>query len=402
MRELKILFGYEMKKIFLRRLTWVALVLTLIACIGPAVGSLLGTGIAVDGLKLSSIELLRMDMQNKEKLAGRWIDQALLEETIQGYAMSPKDLSSYSAMMEYLKYSRPYQPIYNFIRSNSNMDWSEMSKWKADETDLYAKRLAMLEELYYSYQLSEQEKEFWREKESCFTWPVRFEITESYLGLFHTLSTLCFIIPVCLSICLSNIFAGEHLRRTDQIILCSKKGLSTMYWSKILAGVSFSILYSLGTSLIAFLPCLIIYGADGFYAAFQLIYAKYSLSLTAGEASLIMYGTLIVTSVLYAIIIMGISEAARSGIAALSIIAIYIIAAMIYSVPRKYRILAQIWDWLPGSFVIPPNIFDLRMIYIFGKLFLSWQAVPVIYLIAAAGIAMAGVPVYRKYQVSGR
>ena len=106
--------------------------------------------------------------------------------------------------------------------------------------------------------------------------------------------------------------------------------------------------------------------------------------------------------VLYAIIIMGISEAARSGIAALSIIAIYIIAAMIYSVPRKYRILAQIWDWLPGSFVIPPNIFDLRMISIFGKLFLSWQAVPVIYLIAAAGIAMAGVPVYRKYQVSGR
>ena len=99
MRELKILFGYEMKKIFLRRLTWVALMLTLIACIEPAVGSLLGTGIAVDGLKLSSIELLRMDMQNKEKLAGRWIDQALLEETIQGYAMSPKDLSSYSAMM---------------------------------------------------------------------------------------------------------------------------------------------------------------------------------------------------------------------------------------------------------------------------------------------------------------
>lgn len=152
----------------------------------------------------------------------------------------------------------------------------------------------------------------------------------------------------------------------------------------------------------AFLPCLIIYGTDGFHAAFQLIYARYSLPLTAGEASLIMYGILVIASVLFAVIIMEISEAAHSGVAALSVVAVYIVTAMIYSVPGKYRILAQIWDWLPGSFVVPQNIFDLRMISVFGKLFLSWQAVPVIYLIAAAGIAMAGIPIYRKYQVSGR
>lgn len=402
MRELKILFGYEMKKIFLRKLTWAVFAVTLIACVGPALGSFLGTGIIVDGLKISSAKLLQMDMQNKEKLAGRWIDQTLLEETMQGYAMSSKDLSSYNAMMEYLKYSRPYQPIYNFVRSNSNMNWSEISNWKADEADLYARRLAMLEELYYSYQLSAQEKEFWREKESHFQWPVRFEITESYHGLFYTLSTLCFIVPICLSICLSNVFAEEHLRRVDQLILCGRRGLSTVYWAKISAGVSFAVLYSLGTSLMAFLPCLIIYGTDGFHAAFQLIYARYSLPLTAGEASLIMYGILVIASVLFAVIIMEISEAAHSGVAALSVVAVYIVTAMIYSVPGKYRILAQIWDWLPGSFVVPQNIFDLRMISVFGKLFLSWQVVPVIYLIAAAGIAMAGIPIYRKYQVSGR
>ncbi len=161
-------------------------------------------------------------------------------------------------------------------------------------------------------------------------------------------------------------------------------------------------LYSFIASVMAFLPCLIIYGTKGFDAAFQLIYPKYSFPVTAGEASFIMHGIFVIASVLFAVLIMVLSEVTRSRMAALSITAIYIVLAIIFSVPNKYRILSQIWDWLPGSFADPKNIFDLRMIAVFGKLFLSWQAVPVIYLIAAVGIAVAGIPVYRRYQVMGR
>lgn len=161
MREFKTIFGYEMKKILMRKLTWAAFVVTVLACTLPAAGSLFGSGIMVDGQEVvSSIDLNRMDRKNKEKLAGRWIDRELLQEAMQGYAMTPDDLSSYGAMMEYLKYARPYFVIFNFIRNNGILHLDEISEWPTDETDLYARRGAMLEELYRSDQLSEQEKEF--------------------------------------------------------------------------------------------------------------------------------------------------------------------------------------------------------------------------------------------------
>ena len=175
-----------------------------------------------------------------------------------------------------------------------------------------------------------------------------------------------------------------------------------VYWAKILAGVSFTILYCLAAFGAAFLPCLIMYGTDGFFAAFQLIYARYSLSLTAGEATLIMYSVLLVASVFFAVLAMILSEATKNGMAALSVVAVYLLIAMIFPNLGTRRVFSQIWNWLPGCFVVPQNIFDLRMVSVFGKLFLSWQAVPVMYLAATAGMAAAGAPVYRGYQVSGR
>lgn len=403
MREFKTIFGYEMKKILMRKLTWAAFVMIVLVCVGPAAGSMFAPGMMVDGNEVvSNMELNRMDMANKKMLAGRWIDRELLEETMQGYARIPEDLSSYDAMMDYLKYARPYFVIFNFIRSNSLTELDEISDWPVDEMDLYASRVAMLEELYRLNLLSEQEKEFWRAKESKLQWPVKFEVTDCYAGLYYTLSTLCFVLPLCISICLSNVFAGEHTKRTDQLILCGRKGLHTVYWAKISAGIVFTMLYFLFALVFAFLPCLLIYGTDGFHAAFQLIYARYSLPLTVGEATIIMYGVLLVAAVLFAVVVMVLSEATRSAITALSAVAVYILAALIFPNLGKRRVFSQIWNWLPGCFVVPQNIFDLRMVSVFGKLFFSWQAVPVMYLMAVAGVAAAGASVYRRYQVSGR
>lgn len=402
MRELKILFGYEMKKIFRQKLTPVMFAVTFLICVGPAFFSFLSSGAVVEGKKIRPVDMLRMDKENVGKLNGRRIDQALLEETMQRFTEATGDLSTYAARMEYIKNVRPYRPVFDFIGNNSDMYPAEILEWTADEADLHERRLAMLEGLYDSRRLSQREKEYWRKKEGELEWPVRFEMTDCYLGLYYTLSTICFVVPLCLAVCLSGVFAGEHSMRTDQLILCSRKGLGSVYLSKIAAGISFSALYSLAASVMALLPCLVLYGADGFHAAFQLIHSQYSLSVTAGEASFIMHGVLMAASVLFAVLIMLISEAAHSRMAALSGIAIYVVAAMLFWVPKKYRVLSQVWDWLPGSFVLPKNTFDLRMIPVFGKLFLSWQAVPVLYLITAAGIAVLGFPIYRRYQVTGR
>lgn len=397
------LLRYEIKKILGRKRVWITLAVTLILCSCPIVIPLFGSYI-VNGVKIdTNYHMMQVDRKNAEKLDKRWIDQELLEETMQGYAMIPReDTALYITTEEYQKYARPYYQIFNFVRANTDMTTPEALNWTADEADLHAKRLEMLEHKYDSCLLSEQEKRFWRQKESQLKWPIRFEITESYYSLFSALATMCFMIPLCLAVCLSHVFSEEHARRTDQLILCGRKGRSEVYLAKISAGVIFSAVCSLAISFAAFLLSFAIYGAGGFHAAFQLLYADYSFSLTVGQAILIMYGILVVASVLFAVFIMFFSEALHSGMAALALVSGYLILAMMVTVPERYRVLSQIWDWLPGTFVTPWNIFDLRLLSVFGKHFTAWQSVPVLYLFAIIAVVIAGLPIYRRYQISGR
>ena len=96
------------------------------------------------------------------------------------------------------------------------------------------------------------------------------------------------------------------------------------------------------------------------------------------------------------------SEFLHSNIATLAVSTGLLIMAMFVVVPEQYRLLAQIWDWLPWCFLTPWNVFGKYTIFIFGHYFTSWQAVPIIYLIASIIIATIGKPIYQRFQVSGR
>lgn len=402
MNQFRILLFFELKKIFGRRLVLCTLAVTILACVCPVLMPLLGSYV-VNGEKVdTNYHMMQVDRAYQEKLDGRLIDGALIKETLEAYHKIPENASLYIATEEYQKYARPYSAIFNFIRANSHMNYTQALEWQGDETNLYAYRLKVLEAAYDANRLSEEEKFFWRQHENRLEWPIRFEITDGWYALLTALSTLCFILPLCLAVCLSNVFPEEHTRRTDQLILCAKKGRDTAYLAKVSAGIIFSILCALTVTLILFLFSLAVYGTDGFHAAFQLLYTKYPLALTAGQAVLIMYGVLILASILFAALILFLSEAFHSGMAALSVISAYLILSMFIAIPDDLRILGQIWDWLPGAFVTPWNIFDLRLLSVFGARFTAWQAVPALYLLAAAGLALAGAPIYRRYQVSGR
>lgn len=393
---------YELKKIFGRKLVLFTLAAALLVCICSILLPLLGSYV-VNGEKVdTNYHMLQVDMEYLKKLDGRLIDGTLLKETMEAYGRIPENAGLYIATEEYQKYARPYSAIFNFIRGNSNMTFAQALEWDADEADLRSRRLKKMESSYDANRLSEEEKNFWRQRENQLKWPIRFEITEGWYSLFSALSTLCFILPLCLAVCLSNVFPEEHARRTDQLILCARKGRNLVYLAKVSAGVIFSLLCALTVTAVLFLISFSVYGFGGFHAAFQLIYANYSLSLSAGQAVLIMYGILILASVLFAALILFLSEAFHNGMAALAVVSAYLILSMLVVMPEDPRILGQIWDWLPGAFVTPWNIFDLRMLSVFGARFTAWQAVPVIYLLAAAGLAFAGAPIYRRYQVSGR
>lgn len=125
-------------------------------------------------------------------------------------------------------------------------------------------------------------------------------------------------------------------------------------------------------------------------------------AMSIGESCLILSGIALVLSVLMSVFVMILSEILRGAAAALSVCTGCIILGSMVSMPPQYRVLAQIWDFLPFSFLERLHVFDPRTIPLFGHCFVSWQIVPVLYLLCSVGLAALGKRVYRRYQVSGR
>lgn len=404
MSNFSVLYRYECKKLLGRKIVWITFVLCIAAimvslCI-PFMGSYYAGGEWID----TNLNMYQTDKRYSKALSGRAVNQELLEETIEAYRKIPyaKELK-YSLTEEYQQYARPYSAIFNFIVGTTNMQTSDVIlSWQPDEEDLYTKRQIWLKSIWEELGLTKGEMDFWQEREMQIKTPFVYEYHEAYSTLISCYQTVGLLVLLFLAICLSGVFSEEHTRKTDQIILCSPLGKTLIYWVKITAGISFSVISTILLSFFTFMLAFCLHGAEGFDAAFQLIYTSSSESVTCGEAILIAYGNMIVAAIVTSIFVIVLSELLRSNIATLAVSTGLLIGAMLVVVPEQYRLLAQIWDWLPWCFLAPWNVFGKYTLSVFGQYFTAWQAVPVIYLFAGIVIASVGKPIYQRFQVSGR
>lgn len=404
MKQLGVLYRYELKKIIKRKLVWITLFIcmafTAVSVLSNLMGSYYVDGEIVD----THYHMFLVDSGYSRNLSGRKIDQELLEEVTEAYGKIPPAADRYTLTEEYQTYARPYSVIMNMIRWWSGMDVDEVMEWKADEGELYALKEDVCREFCEQLFLTDKEKAFWAEKEVQTDKPVTYFYHEGYADLMRKVKVVGMLMLLLTAVCLSGMFPEEHIRRTDQLMLSSIWGKSDVYWAKILAGISISVAASLLMTGLAAALSLGIYGIEGFGAAFQLYPSnnQYSYPLTMGQACLIAYGMLLITAILASLFVMVLSELLYSSIATLSVCTGIIIAGMICNIPAQYRILAQIWNWLPITVLNSRNIFDLRLLTVFAHSFVLWQAVPVIYILCSIGLAAAGRYVYKGYQVSGR
>lgn len=396
------LFQFELKKLVKRKLLWTTALVSLL-CIGVTVTSGLFGTYYVEGKPVEThYQIFKTDQVYRKALSGRDIDQKLIQETVDAYKQIPISEERYTLTQEYQTYARPYSDIFNLVRSWTEMQLPDIRSWKADEDTLYMIRTELLEKEWQAIPLTESEKEFWRNKENQMPVPLTYHYHEGYETALDSFLIIGVVMLFFAAICLSSVFSEEHTRRTDQLMLSSAKGKTTAYWAKILAGITTSVAAATLMSLTTIILCLSIFGAEGFETPVQIYFATYSYPLTMGQACLIAYGILILTSILAGVFVMVLSELLHSGVATLAISSGLIILGGMISIPEQYRILAQTWDWSPMAYLSTWNIFDPRTLTLFGRCFTSWQAVPVIYILLSLVFAVGGKYIYRRYQISGR
>lgn len=398
------IYKYEIGKVIRRKLFWITALLCLAAVIVTVCAGLYAVYYVEGEPLVSQYEAFRRDQSERKSLSGRKIDEALLQETVDAYSRIPSDTAKYALTEEYEHFARPYRDIFFLIRNWTGMDLPAVQQWQVDASGLYAARKQLLEEQWQYMELRESEKEFWRAKEQQLEMPLTYQYHDGYEAMMKYFLTIGVLMLFFTAICLPNLFADEHARKTDQLVLSSAKGKNPAYWAKILAGITVSLAAALTLSLVTAGLCLGIYGTEGFAMPLQAYCSTgtYSYPITIGQACMISYGILIVTSVLAAVFVMVISEFLRSSVAALALATGMIILGNMVTVPSHYRVAAQLWDWLPVTYLSLWNVFDARTLPLFGRCLVSWQAVPVIYILCSMLLAIGGKYIYRRYQVSGR
>ena len=229
-----------------------------------------------------------------------------------------------------------------------------------------------------------------------------YQFHEAYRIILENFLIVGFMMLLFTAVALSSCFPDEQTYKTDQLVLCTANGKRCFYWAKLFAGITVGFVGALLMTALTWLLCLYIYGSEGFDTAIQIFYTNYAGNITIGQACLIAYGCLLVTAFLISIFIMFLSELFQNSIAVISITTGMMIAGMFVQIPAEYRILGQIWDYLPTCFLTMWNTFDLRLVSLFGTQFTSYQIVPLVYIGAAALLAWLGSRIYCRRQISGR
>ncbi len=401
MKQIWTLYRYEWKKIVKRRLVWICMAISAVMIAATVGGTVLDILYEDDGETETMYQAFQKDKAYQKALEGKIIDQELLEETMAAYGTIPKDVERYSQTEEYEAYARPYSAIFQYIRIATDMVTKEARQWEADERELYDMHLEMLMREADSCRLSQDEKDFWLAQEERKTWPVEFRYKEGYWRLLDCGYTIGLLAIVVTAICLSGVFVEEHVRRTDQLILSSRHGRQKAFWAKFLAGLTFALALSILFSGLSFLIAFGIYGAEGFTADFQLVSGGFFPPLNVGGAVLLYYACMGIAVVFVAAFVMALSELLRSSIGTLSFVVGVVILGIFVNVPAHLRILAQAWSYLPSNFIANWNVFNARLVGLFGKFLMPWQAVPMLYVILGIGLAFLGRRAFMRYQVTG-
>lgn len=405
MHNFGVLYQYEWKKLLGKKMVRISFLLCIVGIVVSLVLPFFGD-YYVGGKRIdTNYNLYQAERSCAKALSGREINRKLLEETMAAYRNIPDTVPGihYTETDEYWEYAFFYSEIFNFVRGFTGMQTSElMGGWEPDEEDMYARRQQYMTAMWEEMGLSEGEMDFWREREAQVKKPYVFLEYRGYDMMISCYQTVGILVLMLISICLSGMFSEEHARKTDQIILCSPLGKTALYWAKTAAGISFAVVCALVLFAVTFLMTMCLYGAQGFAALFWFIYPACAEPITCGQAVLIAGGNMLAAAIVTALVVMLLSEVLCGSAAALAVSTGLLLTAMVVSVPERYRVAAQIWDWLPWSYLAPWNVFGAYTFPVAGRYLTPWQAVPLIYLIAGAVIAAAGKPLYQRFQVSGR
>lgn len=419
MSQLGILYQYEMKKILKRKMTWIAFIgavlIMLIVCYEALLNNYSETNAQTgESVRFSAYDRVIQRGEQAEKLNGRLIDDALLKEMQTAFAAVASQetmlengsmtgtmitaVSENEAMEEKLAQQRRlYDAVYNYVRGvvgNNKVH-------TVDAAAFYDERQRTITAYEDTEFLTGGEREYWRGHERQTPYPYYWDQGPSIM--LACIKTLLALLALVIGMVFSGVFADEHMRKTDQLALCSRHGRGMLYRAKLLAAVTLGVAATFIVGGVTLVSSGILYGyGKNWNAPLQMHLETSPYALTMGEAIVIMLVLLLLSALLHSVLTLVLSAWTKSSVATMSLMTAYILGTVLISVPGQLRALSQSVSLLPAQLVRGTAFCDMRLVGGAGHYLTNWQTGMLLYPLLTLGLALLGSLLYRRWQISGR
>lgn len=371
MSDFRRILGYEYLKIFRRKIMWVSLGImmglsVLMVCLSDL-------GLDSDGQTIT--QYIRENKHSEMQFEGKKVDDDFLE-----------------------KYKEKEKP--DGIRYLLSVLFNSDEIKSVTEEKLYAERQKMLNENTELHGLTEGERSYWEAQEEKLEVPFTYAYTAGERKLSAVFYTMVMLQIVFVAMVVSAIFADEQFRKMNQINLCCKYGKKKLYIAKITAGFTIALAGTICLVLASVLPILILYGFHGLNAQIQIIFPVCSYPLTIGQVLLAQLVMLLAAALLESAFAMFCAEKMKSSVGTMAVMVGILLLSAAVSIPEKFRIVSQIWTGIPSNAIAVWSFLDNRLIPLFGKYLTQMQVLPVVYVVIAAILTVAGYRSYKRFQVT--
>lgn len=383
------LYRFELKKILAQKLLWIlaAAILLGLAVFGVA------TEVRPTNSGLPMGEVIALQREGSQELAGQTVDQAFLDRLLPLFTDPEANTETQ------LKYNDFFNWLTLILGTAHRQEILQ-----TDEARLYEALWHQLAPDPQAAGLTQEEIAHWTEQaQARLAQPLVYQgYHEGWQTAAHGMEVMVFLEILFLAVVLAPLFPQEHLRRTDQLILSCRFGRGKAYAAKLLAGVTVGVGFT-ALLLLAYLGMLgLVYGLEGANVP-ALFTHLFPADLTIGEMVGILFLAALAAAVLVSVAVMLLAELTRNAIAAMAVVlGILLLTTMIYAAPENLRGLATLWYLIPSNFLCLRGAFRYPLLTLGEAAFPTWQVTPVVWLLLALVIALAGRWVYNRYQVGGR
>lgn len=366
MKNLGMLYVYELKKLLKRKLAWVMVFVLMVFMTYSALPSRTSGGTTFSLTEqtgntisryISGAEQRKLSDEGERRISGQIMDENFFQNVRQASAGNGQYLVQEMWERECYFYliDNSYYAPYCMVVYNMGLDPTQITA-----EGFYQYRQNGVELQWAG--LTDREVSYWQSMEARVEKPFVYHYVGGYQDILSEIFGLSNVIPLVAAVCLCGVFSEEKRTRVGVLILSSKYGRFPQYLAKILAGITVVLAATVLVIGADAAVVLLMRGWDGFDAAVQLGNMNSSLPITMGQATLILLGLLLLYSLLCGGVTMLFSVFTQNTVAALS-------APVLLMICQTWlRLDVQAAEYLPNQLFNPiPTLRNVNLVPFFGS-----------------------------------